>query len=138
METKKNTYDALEDETIKFKSGITMIDSQLSDYNQSDSDLDSENEDSVAIHLDFLENIEKDLEENPLNCQQKKEARKLAGRHKLRQFKQKSDKGRTLIVKNKIKKVDYTKKVTMLKNGHTRKSGKGTTHNTKLDHPCQI
>ena len=52
-----------ENEELKFKSGITMDDSI---YESSCSDSESEEENSVGLHLDFLERIEQDLEQNPL------------------------------------------------------------------------
>ena len=58
-----------------------------------------EDRNSVTFHLDFLEKIENDLEENPLTEEQQKKASSLELRHKMRSFKRKQDQKKTLSLK---------------------------------------
>ena len=58
-----------------------------------------EDRNSVSFHLDFLEKIGNDLEENPLNEEQQKKASALELRHRMRTFKRKQDQKKTLSLK---------------------------------------
>ena len=52
-------------------------------YTQPDNDDDSQDSQDTEFHLDFLDKIGKDLEENPLTAEQKASAKVLADRSKL-------------------------------------------------------
>lgn len=52
-------------------------------YTQPENDDDSQDSQDTEFHLDFLDKIDKDLEENPLTAEQKASAKVLADRSKL-------------------------------------------------------